>query len=168
MIKKGFTLVEVLASLVIIGVIISATAVTYNKVWQNNQIDICENDLRDISSSFSSYMIDYGNIVIANDINYETVLEEIVDTLNKQYLSSEIKVDEIASDMKSVKLTTKTKADPWKGKYQINIYTYSGDDKDSIPGLIIITSSGVNGLSSRVTYTDGIYGDDIMAILEPK
>jgi len=166
--KRGFTLVEILAVLVIAGIIISGTAVTYNRVWHNNQTDIAENDLRDISNAFSSYLIDYGNITISDDINYETVIEEIAEVLNKQYLTHEIKIDEISSDKKSVKLSTKTKTDPWNSQYQIDIYTYDGADRESIAGLIIVSSRGVDGKSNKANYKNGNYGDDIVAVLEPK
>lgn len=166
--KKGFTLVEMLAVVLIVGILTVTGFSTYNTVWRNNQIDTAETDLRDISSAISSYLIDYGNITIANDINFENVLNEIIELLNKQYLNYEIETDVIASDKKSVKLMTRHKTDPWKNKYHISIYTYNGDDKTSVPGLVIITSYGADGKSSIATYKDGNYGDDIVAITEPK
>lgn len=166
--KKGFTIVEMLLVLLVISILTASGFVTYNTVWRNHQIDTAETDLRDISSAVSSYLIDYGNLTIANDINFGNVLNEIVEILNKQYLTYEIETEEIASDKKSVKLITKHKTDPWKNKYRISIYTYNGDDKTSIPGLVIITSYGVDGKSSMATYKDGNFGDDIAAIVEPK
>lgn len=166
--KRGFTLVEILVTIAVIGILITCTAVTYNRVWRNSQIDTCESDLRDISSSFSSFFVDYGNIVIKDDTNYEAVLDETVEILNKQYLTHQIAVTEIATDKKSVKLTTKTKNDPWGNKYNFDIYTYSGDDKESIPGLILIYSKGVDGKSNHTTYKEQNFGDDVIAIVEPK
>lgn len=166
--KPAFTLVEMLITVAVIGILITSSVVTFNKVWKNNQTDTCESELRDLSNSFSSFFIDYGNIIIKPDINYINVLNETIDILNKQYLPYPITVTEIAEDKKSVKLTTKTKTDPWKSKYQINIYTYDGNDRESVPGLIIISSNGVNGISSKDTYKDGNYGDDVIAIVEPK
>ena len=166
--KRGFTLIEILVTIAIIGLLITNTVVTYNRVWRNSQIDNCESDLREISNSLSSFFVDYGNIIIKDDINYDAVLNETVEILNKQYLTHQIVVTEISPDKRSVKLTTKTKTDPWKGKYQINIYTYDGDDKESVSGLIIISSNGVDSISSKETYKDGNYGDDVIAIVEPK
>jgi prepilin-type N-terminal cleavage/methylation domain-containing protein len=166
--RNAFTLVEILVALAVISIVITGSAVTYNKSWQNNQIDICESDLRDLSSGFSSFFIDYGNIIIKPDANYETVLNETINILNKQYLTNQIVVTEIATDKKSVKLTTKNKSDPWGSKYNFNIYTYDGDDKDSISGLILIYSIGADGKSSHTTYKDQNFGDDVIAIVEPK
>jgi prepilin-type N-terminal cleavage/methylation domain-containing protein len=84
--KNGFTLVEVLVVIFIMGFLITATAVSYSRVWLNNQIDTAETELRNMSGAFSSYMIDYGNITVGNDINYETVIGEVVEVL-KQTIS---------------------------------------------------------------------------------
>ncbi len=166
--KRGFTIVEVLTAIVIIGILSAATAVSYNRVWQNNRIDMAESELREIASAFSSYAIDYGNIVIKNDINYNTVIEEIINQMNRQYLPFEVEISEVATDKKSVSLITKVKNDPWKNKYNINIYTYEGEDKDSISGLVVISSCGPDSATQMPMYKTNDFGDDIIAIVEPK
>ena len=79
--KQGFTLIKMLAVILVAGILTAAGVVNYNTVWRNHWIDTAETDLRDISS----YLINYGNITILNDINYETI-----EVLDKQYLNYEI------------------------------------------------------------------------------
>ncbi len=165
--KKAFTLVEILGVVVLIGILIVGTTITVNSVWQNNRVDICESDMRDMTTSFKSYFTDYGNIIIEPDTNYETVLDEMIDVLNKKYLSFDVEISQIADDKRSVVLQSKLKQDPWNNKYLIHIYTYKGDDADNIPGLIIITSKGRDAKSSMATYADENFGDDVIAVIEP-
>ena len=166
--KRGFTLIEIMAVVSILGILLTLSVITYNQAWKNNQIDIAESELREMASAFSGYIIDYGNITAADDMNFETVIEETVDLLNRQYLANEIKIEEVAADRRSVRLRTKTKADPWKHNYEINIYTYDGEERESISGLVVIASYGIDGTSQRANYHNDNYGDDIIAIVEPK
>ena len=62
--RKGFTLVETLGVLVIVSIIVTALSVGVNKIWQNNRVDICESELREMVAGFKSYFTDYSNIVI--------------------------------------------------------------------------------------------------------
>ncbi len=165
--KKGFTYVEILITLLVIGIITVGTVVTLNRVWQNNRIDICESEMRDMTGAFKSYFTDYGKIEIVPDGNYETAIGEIVDVLNKRYLPYDVKVKSISVDKKSVILETKLKCDPWNNKYTLNIYTYNGDDKTSVTGLVVIASNGIDAQSSRSTYSEGVFGDDVIAVVEP-
>lgn len=165
--KQAFTLVEILGVVALIGILTVGTAVSVNRIWQNNRIDICESELRDMTTAFKSYFTDYGNIIVAPDTNYQSVLDETAEILNKKYLSYEIKVCSIADDKKSVRFETKLKDDPWNNKYEVYIYTYEGDDATSVPGMIVITSKGADGQDSRDTYSSGEYGDDIIAVVEP-
>ena len=166
--RKGFTLVEILAVIAVIGIIVTGTYATFNRSWRNNQTDICESDLRELSNGFSSYFVDYGNIVIPDDANYEAVLKDTVAMLNRGYINNQIEVASISPDKKSAKLSTKFKTDPWGNKYELNLNTYSADADGNIPGLIVIYSKGVDGKSSINTYKDGNYGDDVVAVVQPK
>lgn len=165
--KQGFTLVEILGVVALIGILLVGTAVTVNRVWQNNRIDICESEMRDMTTSFKSYFTDYGSIVLEPDTNYDTVLGEVVTVLNDRYLPYATEIVQVSEDKHSVVLQTKVKTDPWHNKYRIYIYTYSGDDADNIPGLIVITSNGIDSRSSMDTYADNNFGDDVIAVIEP-
>ena len=165
--KKCFTLVEILGALAIISILTVCMSVGVNTIWQNNRIDICESELREMSTAFKSYFTDYSNIIIAPDSNYDDVLNETVDLLNTKYLPYEIRVCEISADKKSATFETVIKQDPWKQRYKLNIYTYSGDDSESIPGMVIISSSGIDSVSNKDNYSLDDFGDDVIAVIEP-
>lgn len=165
--KKCFTFVEILGVLAIVSILSAAMFVGVNKIWQNNRIDICESELREMTTAFKSYFTDYSNIVITPDTNYDNVLNETVDLLNTKYLPYEIKVSEISDDKKSATFETVIKNDPWGQKYRLNIYTYNADDSESIPGMVIITSNGADSLSNKSSYSSEDFGDDIIAVIEP-
>lgn len=165
--KRSFTLVEILAVLAISGILIVGTAVGINTLWQNNRVDICESEMREFSNAFKSYFTDYGSITAEPDSNYEDKIDAVVELLNSKYLSCDVIVDNIADDKRSIVLKTKTKEDPWGNKYEFYIYTYSGDDSTSQPGLIIISSAGKNALSNKAEYKNGNYDDDIITLIAP-
>ena len=165
--KKCFTLVEILGVMGLVSVLTVAISVGVNRIWQNNRVDICESELREMASAFKSYFTDYSNITISPDSNYENVLDETVELLNTKYLPYEIKVNEVAADKKSAILETVIKHDPWNRKYMMNIYTYAGDNAESIPGMIIISSNGADCVSNKDSYSSDDFGDDIIAVIEP-
>lgn len=165
--KKGFTLVEILGVLMIVSIITTALAVGVNKIWQNNRVDICESELREMVTGFKSYFTDYSNIVISPDVNYDNVLNETIEILNTKYLPYEIEVLHISADKKSVELATTIKKDPWGQKYLLNIYTYEGADSESIPGMVIVMSNGIDSISNKESYSSEDFGDDVIAVIEP-
>ena len=162
-----FTLVEILAVIAITGILTVGTIVGVNRMWQNNRIDICESELRDFTTAFKSYYTDYKKPEILPDVNYESVITEWVKLLNDKYLSYDVEIAEIGEDKKSVKLSSVIKKDPWNNKYEFYIYTYSGADSTTKAGLVVITSNGPDAQSNKEGYTDGNFGDDIIAIVDP-
>ena len=165
--KKSFTLVEILAVLAISGILLVGTSVGINTLWQNNRVDMCESEMRDFTNGLKSYLTDYETIKAEPDSNYEDVMSAVVELLNSKYLSCDVEIDTVADDKKSITLKTKIKEDPWGNKYEFYIYTYSGADGTSMPGLVIISSYGKDSKSNKSEYKTGNYGDDVIAIINP-
>lgn len=162
--KKGFTLVEILAVLAVTGILVTGIAVNFNKAWQNNRVDACESELREMVTAFKSYITDYGNITVDASMDYDTVINEVVNTLNSKYLPYDVEKTGVSADGKSITLNTKLKTDPWNNKYSLHIYTAQ---KGNVPGLIVIASSGPDSRSNETEYSSENYGDDIVAVIKP-
>lgn len=162
--KKGFTFVEILAVLAVIGILFTGMAVSFNKAWKNNRVDACESELREMVTAFKSYITDYGNITVDSSMDYDTVVDEIINTLNSKYLPYDVEKTGVSADGKSVILKTKVKTDPWNNKYSLHIYTAQ---EGAIPGLIVIASSGPDSKSNETQYSSENYGDDIVAVIKP-
>ena len=73
----------------------------------------------------------------------------------------------VKKEVKEKENKTKVKEDPWGNKYEFYIYTYSGLDATSMPGLVIISSYGKDSVSNKAEYKNGDYGDDVIAIINP-
>ena len=165
--KKSFTLVEILAVLAISGILVVGTVVGVNTLWQNSRVDICESEMRDFSNAFKSYFTDYRSITAEPDSNYDEVMNAVVEVLNSKYLPCDVKVESVADDKKSITLKTNIKEDPWGNKYEFYIYTYSGAENTSPPGLVIISSCGKDSKSNKTEYKNGDYGDDVITVINP-
>ena len=162
--KKGFTFVEILAVLAVAGILITGIAVSFNKTWHNNRVDACESELREMVTAFKSYITDYGNITVDSSMDYDTVINEVVSTLNSKYLPYDVEKTGVSADGKSITLKTKLKTDPWNNKYSLHIYTAQ---EGTVPGLIVIASSGPDSKSNETEYSSENYGDDIVAVIKP-
>ena len=164
--KKCFTLIEIIAVIAIVGILITAGTVGFNRSWQNSKIDSCEADMREIAAGLQSYILDYGNIVLEADEKYQDGISDVVGILNKNYLSYDFEIEDIADDKKSVSLVSKIKEDSWNNKYRLKIYTEK--DGEVTEGLAVVISNGPDCKSNIEKYEDENYGDDIIAIIEPR
>lgn len=166
--KQCFTLVELLGVMAISGILIAGTAVGMNRVWLNNRIDTCESELREMTAAVKNYHTDCGNLTLDADDTYDVKLAEAVGILNDEYMPYELEISQIGADMKSAALCTKLKEDPWGNKYMLRLYTYDGEDAESVPGMAAIASAGPDGVFETDGYASGDFGDDVLAIIEPK
>lgn len=166
--KRAFTFAEILCAIAVIGILITGTVIGVNRLWQNNRIDICEADMREMTTGIKNYLTDYGVIEIEATDYYRDTAEEIVNELNRMYLPYKVNIVSIAGDRRSMELKTTLKDDPWGNSYQLNIYTYNGADADVPCGVVIISSNGADSISNKDSYSDDDYGDDVIAIVEPE
>ncbi len=164
--KKAFTLIEIMVVVSVIAILFAGGTITYNTVYKNNQTDRCEAELADMVSAFENYMLDYGAITVEPDINYEDNAKNIIEILNDNYLSWTVEFVSEAPDKHSFLAKTSNKKDPFGNLYNINVYTYDGDDKESVTGLVIIASAGANAVAADLG--SGNYDDDVIAIVEPR
>ena len=58
--KKGFTLVEIMIVVVIIGLLAAMAIPAFNKVRQNSRQSAMDNDARQIASAAQQYMLEHG------------------------------------------------------------------------------------------------------------
>lgn len=194
--NKGFTIVEIIIVIVIIGILFALTVPHFSQVINNTKVDTVESTLREFSMDMNNYIIDYGGIDInvpANDItDYKKQTWQFVNQINSNYSSfmfdcgtdpltdNHITYGPTGGDglPKYFEVNTLYKTDPWNNKYTLLVNTYrtmSGSTlvKDQWYGIMMLISPGPDGKLNIANYgnTGTIqqrYRDDILVIVQPK
>jgi type II secretion system protein G len=69
--NKGFTLVELMVVLLIIGILVAIAIPIYNKTQENAQKRACQSNLRTLDGAAAQYYAEKGNYPAnANDTNF--------------------------------------------------------------------------------------------------
>lgn len=143
--EKGFTLVELLAVLVLLGLILHFSTVKLESFTKRVEKDVIESDFRIAKSSITQHYLDKREIPIEKNVLQNT-------------LGFEIKEVDEQDGVK--KYQTKNKKDSWNRPYII--YVYEGDSDNS--AYFSIVSIGPDGKKS----TDlNNLGDDLLYIFYP-
>lgn len=168
--KTAFTLVEIMAVLVIIGIVTVIGVKGYNQSVENAKMDACETDLRTFSQGFSNYILDYSRIEFESSPSTKQI-EEVTGILNRNYLPAEITNGTVSGAL--IKCQTKTKKDPWNNPYHITITWNNkagGTIGNGYGGYITVRSYGPDGKAGTAS-TPGKYskhfGDDIFVVIQP-
>lgn len=167
--RKGFTIVEIMVVIFIIGILIAALTPRLSQAQLNSSIDKTEADLRVYAMDFNNYIVDYGGVYIRDCLTLSSAeLEEnskdLMENLNA-YMTFSVKdtpdkIDNSGGTKCRVEVEAQNKQDPWGNKYRILM--------DTAHSIIIVTSPGPDAKFSIDTYADGDFGDDIIVIVEPK
>ena len=79
--KKGFTLVEIMIVVVIIGLLAAMAVPAFQKVREATDEKAALNDLRQLASGADQYFLEYATTTV----DQETLLELYVKSLNDRY-----------------------------------------------------------------------------------
>lgn len=95
--RKGFTLIEVLATLVIIGIISVIAISSVNKTMENNKIDLCNAQIENIESAARLWSSD-NQLYLPTDSESEEIvaigdlINEVID-INSNYKTLVLTID---------------------------------------------------------------------------
>lgn len=83
--KRGFTLVEIMVVVVIIGIVLSMVIPSFKKIRMASENSRLRNDIRTIAESFSTYTLEYG--LFPNDTGPGVIPPEMVDHIPTAFTS---------------------------------------------------------------------------------
>ena len=66
--SKGFTLVELMVVLLIIGILVAIAIPIYNSTQENARLKACQSNLRTIDGAISQYQADGGDVSTLTDV----------------------------------------------------------------------------------------------------
>ena len=168
--KKGFSLIEVMIVVVIIGILFTGIMFFGSAVSKKANINSVNSQLRLLNSSIETMLQTKGKLILPPNV---PPLSQADQTTVTNYISSmandfcKVDFDMLSLQYKTggIIIKTKTLLDPWGSAYTMMINT---DNTNANGGMIIFASSGPDGKTSLSTYKNGQFGDDILIMISPK
>lgn len=191
---KGFTMIELLVVIFIIFMLFGIGMNAYGKYYENAKINAVKQELASWMSDFNQYVEDFGKPAFSasaknikskqeylayvykgtfdadiSDINTENASDFERGSflgLLQNYIAETLciqKPEDAVFESENnhhIVLTTKVKKDPWGNPYYFYI--------DTVSGVVIVLSSGIDGVHDITQYSLGIYGDDLVLVVDPK
>lgn len=146
--SKGFTIVEILAVVVIVGLLVSFLLPNLGSFTKRSQVGVVESDMRLLRSNLQDHFIDNPGEILS-----KSRIEEYIG----------IKTEEISpAGSNPMFYKTPEKKDPWGNPYQI----ITGDTSEL---FIILHSFGPNGMNNiSLGVIDDSLDDDILTLYYPQ
>ena len=93
--KKGFTLMELLVTVILVAILASYAVYYYNNTMKEGEVNAAEGKLASLGGAVARYMIEYGNIVLDRPVKITTSIVNGI--CNYHSNNAEIKMKSIFS-----------------------------------------------------------------------
>lgn len=161
--KRGFTLIETLIVLVIMGALITTVTVAVSNSMQKGRISSTTNSLQLFSADMEEVMSQYGVLSISNKETARSQILEFLNLLETYYLHTYFDKDTLIIHDTFFEVQTSTLQDGWNRPFLLR-YCFS----DINAGFCILVSGGDNEQFDCSAYTNTNFADDVLVAVVPK
>lgn len=161
--NKGFTLIETLIVVVIMGVLITTVTITVSGSMRQGRISSTTNSLQLFSADMEEVMSQYGVLSITEEDTERSQILEFLNLLETYYLHTYFDKDTLNIYDNFFEIQTSTLQDGWDKPFLLR-YCFSGVNA----GYCLLVSGGDNETIDCTEYTNTSFGDDILVAVIPK
>ena len=168
--KRGFTLIEVMIVITIIGILFTGILFYGNAVSKKANINSVNSQLRLLNSDIETMLQTKGKLLLPPTVpplsqTDQTIVTNYITSMANDFCKVDFDMSTLQYKTGGIIIQTKTLMDAWGNPYTMMINT---DNTSASGGLIIFASPGPDGKLSLNTYKNGQFGDDILIMISPK
>lgn len=161
-VRKGTNLVELMAVILIIGILVVGFATSYAKNIKKANRDQTVNELSVFSTSFGDAYYDLG-IQHFDPASQVDDFKSFLSTLERGYVSCTFDLESVNPTTNGFTVMVKSPLSVYESQYKCWFTT-----KEGAASLVMIACAGEDGNFSEGTYGLKEYGDDIVLVVSPK
>lgn len=159
--KKGFTLIEVLAVVVILAILITCVTFAVSSSINNGRISSTTNSLQLFAADTENILAEYGVLEVEEGEPRAQILEYL-NLIENYYVHTYFNRDTLNVADSYFEIQTSTLVDGWDSPFKMR-YCFTKENA----GTCMLISPG-SDLVFEDEYTTDNFGDDIMLIVYPK